>query len=233
MVFAFLAGLLTALSPCVLPVLPFVTGSSLSKNAKGPAALALGLLLAFVTVTLTLSRLGHVFGLEASTLRIVSGIILAASGLLFISEKIQNSVSEFVSRLVSPLSQSKNFEGTSLASQFLSGILLGVVWTPCSGPSLGTALGLATEAASFQQALALLLVFGMGATIPLLVIAYGGRAIFKAIRERSALITTVKKVLGLLIIVFGILIATSLDRKLEAIVTNLLPDSWLEFVTKF
>jgi cytochrome c-type biogenesis protein len=86
-VFAFLAGLLTTLSPCVLPVLPFVTASSMSRNKLGPAFLGLGLLISFVGVSLVVSTTGQVFGLDPSVIRKTSGLLLMVSGFLFLDEQ--------------------------------------------------------------------------------------------------------------------------------------------------
>ncbi|MDB5037031.1 MAG: putative cytochrome c biosis-related protein [Bacteriovoracaceae bacterium] len=231
--FSFLAGTLTVLSPCVLPVLPFVTGASLSKSAWGPVALSVGLLITFIGVTLIVSQIGNFFGIDASSLRIFSGVVLSISGLLFVWESLQNKFSELLSRVTSKVPNSEPNQNSSIIAQLGSGMLLGLVWTPCSGPSLGTALGLATEAGTWQRALSLLLFFGLGAAIPLLAIAYGGRAFFQSLRKKSEIFSIAKKIIGLLIIAFGILIAIGLDRKLEASVTSILPGTWLEFVTKF
>ncbi len=231
---AFLAGLLTTLSPCVLPVLPFVTASSLAKNRLGPLALALGLLVTFVLVTLAISSSGELLGVNPAIIRRISGGILAAGGLLFLSarltERLATSLSGLTGRAAS-LSQ-RSFGGPVL-TEFMVGILLGVVWTPCSGPSLGVALGLASQAGSVGVAALVLSVFGMGAVIPLILFAYGARNLLGKVRGHAGLIGGFKKGFGFLMFVFGILIAFDWDRYVERFLTTNLPDFWVEFITKF
>lgn len=231
---AFLAGMLTTLSPCVLPVLPFVTAFSLAKNKLGPLALAMGLLVTFVLVTLVISSSGELLGVNPVIIRRISGGLLAAGGLLFLSarltERLASSLSGLTGRAAS-LSQ-RSFGGPVL-TEFVVGMLLGVVWTPCSGPSLGVALGLASQAGSIGAASVVLSVFGMGAVIPLILFAYGARNILGKVRKHAGLIGGFKKLFGILMFVFGILIAFDWDRYVERFLTTNLPDFWVEFITRF
>ncbi len=143
---ALLAGFLTTLSPCVLPVLPFVTASSLNKNRLGPIWLACGLLVSFVGVSLLISSTGYIFGVDQQILRKIAGLVLALIGLLFLSQRLSDAFAGKLSFLSNrAIKASSNGDNLSGAAEFLNGILLGVVWTPCSGPSLGAALGLAAQ----------------------------------------------------------------------------------------
>ncbi len=232
--FALLAGLLTTLSPCVLPVLPFVTASSMGKSRWGPVALAVGLLITFVGVTLLISQSGAILGIEPTWIRRGAGVLLALSGLLFLSDKAAERFAElfsgFSGKANSAIGENRL---PPLLSEFVSGILLGIVWTPCSGPSLGAALSLAAQAESPAEASLTLFVFGLGAVVPLMAIAYGAKGLMVKMRSRASTIGKIKKIFGVLMIVFGILIVTDLDRHLEATLTMALPDSWIEFITKF
>ena len=235
---AFLAGLLTTLSPCVLPVLPFVTASSQSKSRAGPLALALGLLVTFVGSTLLIATSGFVLGLSPELLKQIAGILLAVSGLLFLSSSAQDYLAQALGRLVQSVqltsrNSNANSRSGSVYSEFVGGLLLGLVWTPCSGPSLGTALGLASQAKGVGAAAVVLLCFGLGAIVPLLSFAYLARGLTERVRQNRRYIDWIKKVLGLLMVVFAVLIVSGLDRNLEAFFTRLLPDSWIRFTTKF
>lgn len=231
---AFIAGLLTTLSPCVLPVLPFVAGSSLSKNRAGPLALAAGLLAAFVGVTLLVSASGFVFGLDPELLRRAAGFFLALSGVLFLSQTLSDRFGALLSRLTSKADPgSARTGGGSLYAQFTAGLLLGIVWTPCSGPSLGAALGLAAQAGTAGRAAFTLFIFGLGAVLPLLLFSYGARGFIGRFREHAAAISRIKKTFGAAMLVFGLLIAFNSDRLLEAWFTRALPAGWVEFITRF
>ncbi len=176
LVFSFLAGLLTTLSPCVLPVLPFITASSMSRSRLGPAYLCLGLLLSFVGVSLLVSTTGMILGVEPGTIRKISGLLLMLSGLLFLSQPLADWLSEklsFISAKANRLGQVQPKKG--FIGEFIGGILLGAVWTPCSGPSLGAALGLASQEGNLLKSAVVLIVFGIGAVLPLLMFAYGAK----------------------------------------------------------
>lgn len=232
--FAFAAGLLTTLSPCVLPVLPFVTASSLNKSKLGPLALAAGLLISFVSVTLLLGATGLVFGISPEHLKKVSAVFLFTSGLLFVSARLSDwftSQFSFLSTL--KISSATEKQMGPLLGEMISGLLLGIVWAPCSGPSLGAALGLASQEGQVAQAAVILVAFGVGSALPLLVFAYGARHLLNRAKKSSALIAKAKKFFGLLIIVFAVMLLTGTDKAFEAYLTGLLPDRWLNFITQF
>lgn len=234
LIFAFAAGLLTTLSPCVLPVLPFVTASSLNKSKLGPLALALGLLISFISVTLLLSSSGHVFGLEPDSIKRISSVFLLFSGFLFLSTRLSDWFTarlSFLSNL--KISSSTEKQLGPLLGELMSGILLGVVWAPCSGPSLGAALGLASQEGQVANAAIILGAFGLGSVLPLLAFAYGARRWMNSAKRNSATLNLVKKIFGLLIIAFGLMLVTGYDKAFEAYLTGLLPEQWLSFITQF
>ncbi len=231
---AFIAGLLTTLSPCVLPVLPFVAGASLSKSRAGPLALAAGLLVTFVGITLLVSLSGFVFGLDPALLRRTAGFFLAVSGTLFLSQALSDRFGALLSRLTSGANPaSVRTEAGALYPEFAAGLLLGVVWTPCSGPSLGAALGLAAQAGNAGRSAFTLFVFGLGAVLPLLLFSYGARGFIGRFKEHAPAISLIKKIFGAAMVVFGLLVAFNSDRLLEARLTRALPAFWADFVSRF
>ena len=232
LLFSVLAGSLTILSPCVLPVLPFVTASSLRSHKWGPVALATGLLISFVGASILISSTGFILGLSPETMKIIAGVLMTASGLLFLSQKLSDAFATKLSGF-SNLQASKNKNFSELMTEFINGLVLGIVWTPCSGPSLGVALGLAAKAGSIGQASLRLGLFGIGAVIPLLIFSYGAKSLFKNVRNNSKAISYFKKFFGLLIMGFGLAIITGYDRSIEAFLIGVMPESFLTFITKF
>lgn len=232
LILALVAGFLTTLSPCVLPVLPFVTNSSLNKNKLGPIFLGLGLLLSFVGVSLMVSSTGYLLGLDAQLMRKIAGLLLALSGVLFLLPRLGDWVAERLSFL-SNFGGGGNASSRSLVSELAAGMLLGVVWTPCSGPSLGAALGLAAESGSQAQAALILSAFGVGALIPLLLVAYGARSTFLRLKQNAPAITAVKRGFGFLMGLFGGLIVLGFDKAFETWLTSAMPQAWVNFVTRF
>lgn len=234
LLFALTAGFLTTLSPCVLPVLPFVTASSLSRNKAGPLALVVGLLFSFVGVSLLVSATGYLFGMDPAMIRKGAGFLLASSGILLISHRLSDAVSARLAFLSNWASQTASREyGGPLLTEFVGGMLLGLVWTPCSGPSLGAALGLAAHAGNTPKAALVLMAYGVAAVLPLLFFAYGAKHLVNRVRARSNWIDSIKRGFGIAIVVFGVLIVSGADRKLEGVLTNSLPNSWVALVSRF
>lgn len=234
LVIPFIAGLLTTLSPCVLPILPFVTASSIGKNKFGPLALSFGLLVTFVSTSLLLAISGKVLGLDATLLKKIAGVGLLFSGLLFLfpilSEKF---TSLFSSSIQGANKASQKKYSNPLITEFMSGIFLGVVWAPCSGPSLGAAISLAAQTDTINRAFVILSIFGLGAIIPMIAISYGARGLLKNVKQNSSKLNIIKKVFGSLMATFGLLVLTGFDKAVEAWLLNLMPQGWIEIITKF
>ncbi|UCF68461.1 MAG: sulfite exporter TauE/SafE family protein, partial [Acidobacteriota bacterium] len=175
-IFSFVAGLLTSLSPCVLPALPIVVGSAAQRHRLAPIAVAGGMISAFTVLGVALASTGTLLGVTGSTLRLTAAVLLVASGAVLLSARLQT----LISRLLSPLSQrASRLAGSQRLSgpggQFLLGGLLGVVWSPCTAPTLGAAVGLVAQAGGGLEAASLMSVFGIGAALPLLAVAYVAR----------------------------------------------------------
>jgi len=232
--FSFLAGALITLSPCVLPVLPFVTASSLQQSKWGPLFLALGLALSFVLVSVTVRGTGLLFGWDPFLLRRMAGVLLGLSGVLFLWPRANAFLMAPFSRWTGKLASAQKLNlSVGLASEVGQGLLLGLVWSPCSGPSLGTAMSLAGKAGSSAEAAALLSVFAAGATGPFLLLAYGARGLVARVRGQVYWLERIQKSFGFVIVVFGVLIAMEWDQPIETFLINASPDSWVLFLTHF
>jgi cytochrome c biogenesis protein CcdA len=232
---ALLAGILTALSPCVLPILPIVLGTAASEHRLGPVALAAGLAISFTAIGLFVATIGFAAGIDTGVFRLVSAVLLIAVGLVLLVPKLQ----EQFALAAAPVSNwaggySDNFTPTSLAGQFALGLLLGAVWSPCVGPTLGAASVLAAKGEDLGQVALTMLAFGIGAALPLMLLGLISREAM--LRWRGRLMETGKTgktLLGLLLVAIGLLVATNLDKRIEAILVDASP-AWLtELTTKF
>jgi cytochrome c biogenesis protein CcdA len=228
-----MAGLLTSLSPCVLPALPVVVGSAAIGHRSGPLALAGGMVAAFTAVGVTLAATGRVIGLDGLLLRRLAAVGLALAGLVLLSERLQNRLSVWLAPLASwAARRSTAGSGAGLRSQFGLGALLGAVWSPCTGPTLGAAVGLAAQG-SIPRAALVMAVFGVGAALPLIGAAYAARGF----GERLGLLRAVggrgKKVLGWVLAGVGLAVFTGTDKRFEALLLDRLPDAWIDLLTRF
>mgnify|MGYP000045782449 FL=1 len=232
---SWLAGSLTTLSPCVFPILPMVLGSSVQGHRWGPVAMGLGMALSFAGVGVLLGAAGDALGLDSEHVRAVGAVLLLVFGLVLWVPALSERFSRAMLPLASGAQQvSARLSGQSLASAALLGAVLGLVWSPCSGPFLASALTLAASEGGAWRGGWILGLFGLGAATPLVAVAYVSRAGFGALRERVlAQGERLKKGFGALIALLGLAILTGADKWLEALLVARLPESWLRLTTLF
>jgi len=227
-----LAGTLSILSPCVLPLVPVLLAAAASAHRWGALALGAGLALSFTLVGIFLATLGASLGLDPDTFRTIGAAILATFGLILLVPRLQ----DFLAQVTGALSNSGNqllsrMTIGGLSGQFIVGALLGIVWSPCVGPTLGAATTLASQGRDLAQIALLMITFGIGAAAPLVLIGCLSRASMMRIRGRLLSAGKYgKQLFGLALLVMGVLIATGTDKSLEAWILNQTPE-WLTAVT--
>ncbi|MBI3434612.1 MAG: sulfite exporter TauE/SafE family protein [Proteobacteria bacterium] len=232
---ALLAGLLSTLSPCVLPLLPIVLGAAVGEHRFGPAALAAGLALAYVAVGLLVATIGFSLGLDFDTFRYVAAAMLVAIGLVLMLPPLQARFALAAAPVGNWTQQ--HFGGFSTAGpggQFALGLLLGAAWSPCVGPTLGAASLLAAQGRNFGEVATVMAIFGVGAALPLIVLGTLSRGAL--MRWRGHILAAgsgLKVALGALLAAAGILILSGLDKRLEAILANLSPQWLTDLTTRF
>ena len=230
--FALLAGIFSTLSPCVLPLVPLVLGAAVSEHRFGPAALAGGLALSFTSVGLFVATIGFAAGIDAGIFRAAAAILLAGIGIVLIVPRFQAQFA-MASGPVGNWAEQRlgGFSTTGISGQFAVGLLLGIVWAPCVGPTLGAASVMAARGENLGQVAATMLVFGVGAALPLLVLGMVSRETM--MRMRGRLMATgrgAKVIMGSVLITMGLVILSGLDRSLETILVNASP-AWLTNLT--
>lgn len=234
-VLSWLAGMLSTLSPCVFPLLPMILAGVVQGNRWGPLAMGLGMAVSFAGVGVLLGSLGPVFGFDAEHLRVVGSVLLMGMGLVI----VMPALNQRLLPLMTPLATSANaisarLDGHTLSSALMLGALLGLVWSPCSGPLLASALILATSEHGGWSGAVVLGFFGLGAATPLVLVAYISRYGFQAMRQRvQAHGEQVKKIMGIVIFLTGLSVATSADKWLAEQALNLLPTAWLQAISAF
>lgn len=232
---ALLSGVLSTLSPCVLPLLPIVISSALQAHRWGAAALGLGLAISFTTLGLFIATIGISLGLDATVFRIVAGVLMLGFAALLLIPALQDRFA----MLASGLSNRGNrlagrVKGDTLGGQFGLGLLLGAIWTPCVGPTLGAAATLASSGQELGRAAAVMAVFGLGAALPLVLL--GGLSRQTLMRVRGRLFSGAKigkQVLGVLFLLIGLGILTGYDHVLETWLVEHSPDWLSELTTRF
>lgn len=225
----FAAGALGTLSPCVLPLLPLVVAGAVERHRLGPVVLAAGLAASATAVGFAVALLG--FSLDRDVLRLVAGALLILVGAVLLVARLDVAFARAATPIAGRAAALLNRLGPrGLAGQLLVGALLGALWTPCGGPTLGGAIGLAAQRRSLGAAAAVMAAYSVGAVVPVLALAYGSRRLV-ARPDRLARVTRVgKPALGVLLLLFGMLSVTGADKILETRLLDVVP-TWLVDLT--
>jgi cytochrome c biogenesis protein CcdA/thiol-disulfide isomerase/thioredoxin len=248
---AFFAGLVTAVSPCVLPILPIVLATGADGDRRRPYLVIAGLIASFSFFTLASVQIISALGLPSSALRDIAIAILFVFGLTLLvpavsavferaTGRLQRAGAQLMGRSTPGSLASATGAGTtfgmaaapgasnpqkrgSIAGGLLTGVGLGLVWTPCAGPILGAITSLAVTSAGSWSTLTIVLAYSIGAGLPLLAIAQGGRAMMSRLRLRSASVWATR-VFGVVVIVTAGLMAVGADTAISADLTSALPN---------
>lgn len=229
LLFGYLAGLLTLINPCVLPVLPIVLAGALQAHRLGPVALAAGMGVSFVSLGLLVSGFGFALGIDEQMISDAGAVLMIGFGLILLVPQFSAVFSTATAGMSARADKGMNqLDATSLRGQFLGGLLLGAVWSPCIGPTLGGAISLASQGGSLVWAGAIMTSFALGVATLIVGLGYGARgvlmrrkALMQAIAERA------RPVMGLIFVAVGTALLFRLQHYAEAWAVQALP-IWLQ-----
>jgi len=226
-----LAGGLTTLSPCVFPLLPLVLGGAMQGNRFAPVAMGAGMIGSFTAIGMLLGALGPALGLDGDTVRTGGAAMLIAFALVMLLPSLGERFTQWMLPIASSANAaSAKLDTGSLTGALLLGAVLGLVWSPCSGPLLGSALTLVASEGGVARGGLVLGIFGLGAAIPLVAVAYASRRGFLQVRDWVlARMEKVRYGFALLLGIMGGAILTGGDKWLEAQLLQGLPDAWVNF----
>ena len=232
---AFVAGLVTILNPCVLPLVPILVASALGKSKAGPLALSAGLVTSFTLFGFSVIAFGYSIGLNEQLVRMAAGGLLALAGLVLLIPRVQAAISAAAAPLSNFGHQHlQRISGDGAAGQFAVGLLLGVIWAPCVGPTLGVAIAAASQGENLLSSMLIFLIFGLGVAASILAFAYGSR---RALKDRSrtmqSLARYAKPIFGLALLMVGLMVVSGFDKVVETAVLDALPSELVEFTTRF
>lgn len=227
MLFAFLAGIVTIVSPCVLPVLPLLLSTSVEGGRKRPLGIVLGLAATFTVVTLGVTAAADALAIPATWLRTTSIVMLLAFGLVMLVPQIGHAFE----RLASPVSRlvpasvmgGVGANRSGFGGGLLIGSGLGFLWAPCVGPIMGIIISLTALQGLTPQAVAITLAYSLGGSIPMLFIAYGARSLAARARKLAPQSLRLRMALGGLTVLACVGILFGFDRKLQDTMTSAFP----------
>jgi cytochrome c biogenesis protein CcdA/thiol-disulfide isomerase/thioredoxin len=216
-IFAFLAGVGTALSPCVLPVLPALLSAGAAGGRRRPLGVVLGLSITFTVTIVGVASVVDGVGLGSDPLRALSVVVLLAFGVVLLMPRVS-------ARLEAPLSRLARFGPRSGGNGFWSGLLvggaLGFVYTPCASPILAAVISVS---AASGRTLVLAIVYAAGSALVLLALTLGGRSVFERVR-RAGRGDLLQRAMGAVMILTAIAILTNLDVNFDQLIAEQIPD---------
>ena len=223
--FSFAAGVVTIASPCVLPMAPVLLGASIGQPARlRPLFIAIGFAVAFSSAALVLGAFSSVLPVSPGVLRDVAALALAAFGTLMLWTRPMHALAERLGGVMTRVDGLSRRAGAGNSGGFVLGLALGVLWTPCAGPVLGSILTLIATAMDLAWAAVLLACYALGAALPMLAIAYGGRYVTTRVRRLSPYTPGIQRAFGLLVIILAGATLLQLDTPLIAWISNFLPE---------
>ena len=228
LVFAYIAGLLTLINPCVLPVLPIVLATALQASRHGPLVLAAGMSLSFVTLGMVVTSFGYALGLNEQDIARGGAVLMVGFGLILLVPRFSAAFSTATAGVAASADAGlDNVDRQTLRGQFLGGMLLGAVWSPCVGPTLGGAISLASQGQSLGWAAAIMVFFAMGVSTIIIALGYGARS---ALMKRQALMRRIavaaRPVMGVVFVAVGLMLLLNVHHMIEGWLLSVLP-AWL------
>jgi cytochrome c biogenesis protein CcdA len=235
LIFAYIAGLLTLINPCVLPVLPIVLASALQAHRLGPVVMAGGMAISFVTLGLTVTAFGRAIGLDERTLAQTGAVLMIGFGLVLLVPSLNAGFASVTAGFAARAdARIDGIDRTGLGGQFLAGLLLGAVWSPCIGPTLGGAISLASQGQSLGWAGAIMAAFAAGVATVILALGYGARAAILRRRDlMRSLADRAKPAMGVLFLGVGLAILFRWHHAAEAWLADHLPPWLVDFSVSF
>jgi cytochrome c biogenesis protein CcdA/thiol-disulfide isomerase/thioredoxin len=226
--FAFLAGILTIAAPCILPMLPIILGASVGrKNKLRPLFIVLGFVVSFAAASLLLSALITHLGLSQNFIRNIAIVLLLVFAFFMIWPLPFELLTAKLSGFINKASEVGNSRKDN-AGAFILGLVLGIVWTPCAGPVLGTILTLIATQGTTGKASVLVIVYALGAGVPMMAIAYGSQWLTTKVRGLVKYSARLQQVFGVLILLLAIAMFFQYDTVIENKLTSFFPQSGLE-----
>src|SRR3989338_1597451 len=233
---AFVSGILTVFSPCVLPILPIILASSIDGNTRRIKGMITGLVVSFTIASLLLATLVRVLGIPADTVRLFAVGLLVIFGLSMVFPKLWEKAQSWIERYwphFVPQSGTSRGKHDGFLGGMLTGVSLGIVWPPCIVPVVAAVATLAAVSSFSLSAVFIALAYALGTGIPLYFIAKGGSQVSQKLSFVKKENQKIRQIFGLIILATALFIWSGADRVLQAWTLNNLPESWTQLATTF
>ncbi len=230
--FAFIAGLVTILAPCIWPLLPIVLSVSSSGGKRKPLGITLGVMTSFLIYTLFVSYLIQIFHFDPNTFRLVAVIIIGLLGLSLLIPALGAKLETWISVIAGPLHNKSKSKGEGFVAGYVSGFSLGLLWAPCAGPILATVAALSATQEVNAQVILISLSYVLGVGIPLFFFSCAGSLVFAQMRKFNKYTGRIQQFFGLIMIASAILLYTNYDKTIQIKILEWFP-SYGNFLYSF
>lgn len=220
--FAFVSGIITILSPCILPVLPIVLGGSVGGGKARPLGVIAGFVISFTLFTLALTALVDALGIPSNALRIAAVVLIVGLGLVMVVPQLRDRFELLASKLTSRTKRGAG--GSGFAGGVPIGLSLGLVWTPCVGPIMASVIALALTQQVDGGAALITLSYTLGTSIPMMAIMFGGRTLLTRVPALLKNTPKIQRGFGVVTILAGLAIGFGLDLRFQASVLRIFPN---------
>lgn len=225
---AYGAGLLTLINPCVLPILPIVLAGSIQTSRHGPLLVALGMSITFVALGMFVTVIGYSIGITEDTVVTAGAFIMMAFGAVLLVPRFSSGFATATAGIAAGAdAQIDGLGGQGKLQQLLTGALMAAVWSPCIGPTMGAAIGLASQGESLGRAAGIMLFFAIGVSTIIILLGYGARSVI--VRRQAWMRTVAEKsrpLMGAVFLAVGLAILMEWPRVIEIWMLENLP-AWL------
>lgn len=232
LLFAFFSGLATILAPCIWPLLPIVLSSSAGGGHRKPIGITLGIIISFCFFTLSISYLVMLFHFDPNILRVIAAITIAFLGLTLIIPSLLIRYELLITKISSFIGGKQIVSHHGFFGGLITGLSLGIVWSPCAGPILATIAALAATQDLSIQVILITVVFSIGVGIPLLLFSLLGSWLFKKVTFVSSYTEHLQKLFGVIMILTALAIYTNYDKVIQLKLLDIFPQ-YTQFSTQF
>lgn len=234
---AFISGILTVFSPCVLPILPIILASGIDGNTRRIRGVISGLVVSFTVASLLLATLVRALGIGADTVRLLAVGILVIFGLSLVFPKLWEKAQAWIEKhwphFVPPYGGTSRGKHSGFGGGFITGVSLGVIWTPCIGPVVAAVATLAAVSSFSVSVVFIALAYALGTAVPLYYIAKGGKSVSQKLSVVKRENQKIRQIFGIVVLATALFIWSGADRVLQAWTLTTLPESWTQLATTF
>jgi cytochrome c biogenesis protein CcdA/thiol-disulfide isomerase/thioredoxin len=219
--FAFLSGVVTILSPCILPILPIVLSGGVGGGKARPFGVLTGFVMSFTAFTLALSAIVQALGIPSDFLRYVAVVLVILFGLVMVVPWLRERFNSAAARLTG---RAGTRGGSGFGGGLLVGLSLGLIWTPCVGPIMASVISLALTQNIDGGSVFITLAYSLGTSLPMLGVMLGGRALLQRVPALTRNAARIQQGFGVLMIIVGIGIGLGWDRQFQATILRAFPN---------